>query len=406
MNNNMFAKAAIWMVIALVLFTVFKQFESRQKPSENVSYTQFMDQAKAGQIKRVDVQGRNLNVTPVEGNRYTLTSPGDLWMVDDLRKATRAVAGVQVFLAPVQNLQLGGRQSKSRYQYTLQSVSGGEIGGWAENFLERMRADERFRDVNSDSQNKALQATVDIDRDKAALLGVQMADIRTVMYASFGERQVSTIYTPVDSYQVIMEVAPGAKQDESAFNNIYVRSSNGGLVPLSSFATVQRSIGPTSINNVGQLQAVTVSFNLAPGTALGDATAKIEKYRDQIRLPASIITSYGGDAAVFKSSQGSQAILIVSALCERPLRFNALRRRIEGVTQKALTQALRRLERNGMVERAVIASSPVAVEYRSTALGRSLKEPLAALHAWAVAHGEEVMAARAAFDGAARPQAA
>ena len=95
MNNNMFAKAAIWMVIALVLFTVFKQFESRQKPSENVSYTQFMDQAKAGQIKRVDVQGRNLNVTPVEGNRYTLTSPGDLWMVDDLRKA-----GVQVYGKP------------------------------------------------------------------------------------------------------------------------------------------------------------------------------------------------------------------------------------------------------------------------------------------------------------------
>ncbi len=95
MNNNMFAKAAIWMVIALVLFTVFKQFESRQKPTENVSYTQFMDQAKAGQIKRVDVQGRNLNVTPVEGNRYTLTSPGDLWMVDDLRKA-----GVQVYGKP------------------------------------------------------------------------------------------------------------------------------------------------------------------------------------------------------------------------------------------------------------------------------------------------------------------
>src|SRR5690606_220034 len=110
-------------------------------------------------------------------------------VVDALRKATRGVAGVQVFMSPVQNLQLGGRPSKSRYQYTLQSVSGGEIGGWAEQFLERMRADQRFRDVTSDSQNKALQATIDIDRDKAALLGVEMADIRTVLYASFGERQ-------------------------------------------------------------------------------------------------------------------------------------------------------------------------------------------------------------------------
>src|SRR5204862_3792228 len=138
--------------------------------------------------------------------------------------------------------------------------------------------------------------------------------VRSALFSAFGERQVATMYTPVDSYQVIMEVAPSAKQDESAFNNIYVRSSNGSLVPLSAFATVQRTVGPTSINHVGQLQAVTVSFNLAPGTALGDATAKLEKYRDQIRMPASIITSYGGDAAVFKSSQGSQAVLIVSAL--------------------------------------------------------------------------------------------
>src|SRR5678816_3445302 len=111
-----------------------------------------------------------------------------------------------------------------------------------------------------------------------------------------------------------MCIRDSAKQDESAFNNIYVRSSTGALVPLSSFTTVERSVGPTSINHVGQLQAVTVSFNLAPGTALGDATAAIERYRDQLRMPASIITSYGGDAAVFKSSQGSQAILIIGAL--------------------------------------------------------------------------------------------
>jgi HAE1 family hydrophobic/amphiphilic exporter-1 len=118
----------------------------------------------------------------------------------------------------------------------------------------------------------------------------------------------------VDSYQVIMELTPEAKQDESAFDKVYVRSATGALVPLSAFTTVERSIGPTSINHVGQLQAVTVSFNLAPGTALGDATAKIEAYRAEIKLPPSIITSYGGDAAVFKDSQGSQAILIIAAL--------------------------------------------------------------------------------------------
>ena len=111
-----------------------------------------------------------------------------------------------------------------------------------------------------------------------------------------------------------MEVAPEAKRDESAFNNVFVRSSSGTLVPLSAFATVERAVGATAINHVGQLQAVTVSFNLAPGTALGDATAKIDAARESLRMPASIITKYGGDAAVFKDSQGSQAILIVAAL--------------------------------------------------------------------------------------------
>ncbi len=235
-------------------------------------------------------------------------------VVENLRRKTREVAGISVYMRPIQNLQLGGRPSKAQYQYVLQSVQAGELNDWALRLQEPMRADPAFRDVTSDSQLKGLQASLKIDRDRANTLGVSIDAIRSALYSAFGERQVSTIYTPVDSYQVIMEVTPGAKQDESAFNNIYVRSSTGALVPLSSFATVQRSIGPTSINHVGQLQAVTVSFNLAPGTALGDATAKIEKYRDQIRLPASIITSYGGDAAVFKSSQGSQAILIVSAL--------------------------------------------------------------------------------------------
>ena len=235
-------------------------------------------------------------------------------VVDELRKATRGVAGVQVFLSPVQNLQLGGRQSKSRYQYTLQSVSGGEIGGWAEQFLERMRADPRFRDVTSDSQNKALQATIDIDRDKAALLGVEMADIRTVLYASFGERQVSTIYSTAASYYVILEAAPSDRYYDEALSRVSVRSKNGDLVKLSSFATVKRTVGPLAVNHQGQLQAITLAFNLAPDTPLGDATAAIEQMGRDMKLPASIITNYGGDAAVFKDTQSSQLILIIAAI--------------------------------------------------------------------------------------------
>ncbi len=235
-------------------------------------------------------------------------------VVEGLRRKLREVPGITVFMRPIQNLQLGGRQSKAQYQYILQSVKADELNTWATKLQEPMRADPMFRDVTSDSQLKGLQASLKIDRDRANTLGVSINSVRSALYSAFGERQVSTIYTSADSYQVIMEVAPEAKQDESAFNNIYVRSSNGMLVPISSFTTVERTVGPTAINHVGQLQAVTVSFNLAPGIALGDATAKIEKYRDEVRLPSSVITTYGGDAAVFKSSQGSQLILIIGAL--------------------------------------------------------------------------------------------
>ena len=235
-------------------------------------------------------------------------------VIEGLRRKMREVAGISVFMRPIQNLQLGGRQSKALYQYILQSVAADELSEWATKLQQPMRADPMFRDVTSDSQLRGLQATLKIDRERANTLGVSIAGVRTALFNAFGERQVSTIYTNVDSYQVIMEVAPEAKQDESALGAIYIRSSNGTLVALSSFATVERTVGPTSINHVGQLQAVTISFNLAPGTALGDATSKIDQFREQIQLPSSVIATYGGDAAVFKSSQGSQVLLIVAAL--------------------------------------------------------------------------------------------
>src|ERR1035437_9131022 len=235
-------------------------------------------------------------------------------VIEGLRRKLREVAGINVFMRPIQNLQLGGRQSKSQYQYILQSVRADELTGWANKLQDQLRSDSLFRDVTSDAQLNALQAQLKIDRDSANKLGVSIDSIRTALFSAFGERQVSTIYLPTDSYFVIMVVQADAKRDESALSGIYVRSSTGALVPLSSFTTVERTVGATAINHVGQLQAVTVSFNLAPGAALGDATAKIDAARATIRMPASIITSYGGDAAVFKSSQGSQAILIIAAL--------------------------------------------------------------------------------------------
>jgi hydrophobic/amphiphilic exporter-1 (mainly G- bacteria), HAE1 family len=235
-------------------------------------------------------------------------------VLEGLRKKMRAVPGIAVYFQPVQNLQLGGRVSKSRYQYILQSVRAEELNEWSNKLLERLRSDPAFRDVTSDSQLKGLQATLKIDRDKANLLGVQMQDLRSALYSAFGERQVSTIYTSSNDYQVIMEVAEPYKRDESAFDQVRIRGKAGNLVPLTSFASVERTVGPTSINHQGQLQAITISFNLAPDVPLGAASSKLEQYGTEIRMPASVITSYGGDAAVFKESQTSQTVLLVVAL--------------------------------------------------------------------------------------------
>jgi hydrophobic/amphiphilic exporter-1 (mainly G- bacteria), HAE1 family len=253
--------------------------------------------------------GRMFLVLKPRGERKKMAE-----VLDGLRKETRKIAGIQVYLSPVQNLQLGGRPSKSRYQYTLQSVSPDALSDWAGKFQEAMRADSDFRDVTSDSQNKGLQASLKIDRDKANMLGVKLSDVRSALYLAFGERQVSTIYSSAASYFVILEAATEDRQFDDSLTKLSVRNSAGQLVQLSSFASVERTVGPTSVNHQGQLQAITLSFNLAPDVPLGNATAKIDKMGQQMGLPASIITSYGGDAAVFQDSQSSQLILIVAAL--------------------------------------------------------------------------------------------
>ncbi len=235
-------------------------------------------------------------------------------VLEQLRKRFRDIPGVAVYMQPVQNLRLGGRQSKARFQYTLQSVNAGAIVGWADKLMERMRADPDFRDVTSDSQNRGLQATLEIDRDKAGVLGVAVGDLRTALYNAYGDRQIGSIYAPSNTYQVILSAADDDRQFEEDMSRLSVRNKAGQLVPLSAFSIVKRTVGPTSVNHQGQLQAVTVSFNLAPEVPLGNATAKIDRLKAELKIPPSIITSYGGDAAVFQSSQASQAVLLVLAV--------------------------------------------------------------------------------------------
>ncbi|QWE01662.1 efflux RND transporter permease subunit [Polynucleobacter sp. JS-JIR-II-b4] len=254
--------------------------------------------------------GRIFIILKPKGDRAKMAQ-----VMEGLRNKFKEIPGLQVYMRPVQNLQLGGKNSKSRYQFTLQSVGFEGVNEWADKLMQKMRADPLFRDVTSDSQLKGLNVKINIDREKAASAGVTIADIRTALYSAYGEKQVSTIYTPVNTYYVILEAAEEDRQYETDLNKIFVRGrATDKLIPLSSVASFTRQIGPTAVNHQGQIPAVTLSFNLAPDVFLGDATKKIEEYAKEIGLPASIITSYGGDAAVFKSNQSGQLVLILSAL--------------------------------------------------------------------------------------------
>jgi HAE1 family hydrophobic/amphiphilic exporter-1 len=235
-------------------------------------------------------------------------------VLKQLRKETSFLPNIQVFYSPIQNLKIGGRGSKSTYQYTLQSVSPGQLDTWADALLAELKKSEVFVGLNSDAQKNGLQAQIAIDRDKASLLGVDMASIHNTLYAAYGTHQVSTIFAPEDSYQVILELALQNRRDESDLGKLYVRNAGGALVPLSALATVTRTKGNMAVNHQGQLPAVTLSFDLSPDKSLSDATTAINAAQAQIGLPGSIFGAYAGQAALFQQSQDTQLWLILIAI--------------------------------------------------------------------------------------------
>ncbi|MDY0743960.1 efflux RND transporter permease subunit [Paucibacter sp. R3-3] len=232
-----------------------------------------------------------------------------------LRKETRILPSIQVYFSPVQNLRVGGRASKSTYQYTLQSVGSNALDSWADKLVAALRArPEVFVGVNSDLQKDGLEARLQIDRDKASQLGIDAATIRNTLYGAFGSRQVSTIYAPEDSYQVILEVADQYKRDESDLLRVEVRSATGKAVPLSAFATVTRAPGVIAINHQSQLPAVTLSFDLVPGKSLSDAATAIDAAMSSLKMPETIFGAFSGQAALYQQSQTSQLWLILIAV--------------------------------------------------------------------------------------------
>ncbi|HEX8816325.1 MAG TPA: multidrug efflux RND transporter permease subunit [Terriglobales bacterium] len=235
-------------------------------------------------------------------------------VIVELSKKFGEVPGATLYMQTQQDLQIGGRVSQAQYQYTLQGESLTELNEWAPKLLAKMRALPQLQQVNTDQQDKGLAANVIIDRDTASRLGVSAADIDNVLYDAFGQRFVSTIYEPLNQYHVVMEVAPEFQQSDEVLQTVYVNSSNGNVVPLAAFAHFGPDNTSLAVNHQGQWPAVTISFNLAPGTALGQATELIEKAEHSIAFPATIHGSFQGTAAAYQESAANQIVLILTAL--------------------------------------------------------------------------------------------
>jgi len=235
-------------------------------------------------------------------------------VIEELSRKFSEVPGATLYMQAQQDLNIGGRLSQAQYQYTLQGEDLNELNEWAPQLLAKMRALPQLQQVNTDQQDKGLAANVVIDRDTAARLGIAAQDIDSVLYDAFGQRFVSTIYEPLNQYHVVMEVAPEFQASPETLATTYVNSSNGNMVPLSAFAHFGPANTSLAVNHQGQWSAVTISFNLAPGVSLGQATQLIENAERSIRFPATIHASFQGTAAAFKESLADEPILIMAAL--------------------------------------------------------------------------------------------
>ena len=250
-----------------------------------------------------------INLKPLDVRKMSASD-----VIRRLQPEIAKIDGITLFMQPVQDLTVEDRVSRTQFQYSLEDVDPKELAYWVPKFVDKLKSLPELRDVATDQLNDGLLATLTIDRDTASRLGILPADIDNTLYDAFGQRQVSTIYTQLNQYHVVMEVDPNFQQNPDALKNIYVHSSNNQQVPLSAFTRFEPGATPLAINHQGQFPVVTISFNLAPGSSLGDATTVIDKARQQIGMPASIQATFQGTAAAFLRSIANEPLLILAAL--------------------------------------------------------------------------------------------
>ena len=250
-----------------------------------------------------------INLKPLAERRISASE-----VIRRLQPRLASLSGITLFMQPVQDLTVEDRVTRTQYQYTLEDPNAQELELWGPRLVEALGKMPELRDVSSDQQNQGQQVSLDIDRSTAARLGISTQLIDDVLYSAFGQRQVSTIFTQVNQYRVVLEVQPDFQQNPFKLKDIYLRSTTGGIVPLSAITRVKATSGPLLLDHQGQFPATTLSFNLAPGASLGQAVQAMEAATKKIGLPATILGSFQGTAQAFQDSLQGEPILILAAL--------------------------------------------------------------------------------------------
>ncbi|HYN27865.1 MAG TPA: efflux RND transporter permease subunit, partial [Burkholderiales bacterium] len=258
-------------------------------------------------------QTLNLGRIFVRLKPYKERLPADQ-IIQELRPKLTAIPGMKVYLQNLPLIRIGGRLTKSEFQYTLQDADTAELYHWAPILEDKLRSMPDFQDVNSDLQVTNPTVKVEIDRDKASTLGVTAEQIEDALYSAYGSRQVSTIFTPSNDYWVILELAPQYQASPEALSLLYVRSNNGALVPLAAVAKIVDGVSPLTISHQGQLPAVTISFNLKPGVALSQAIQQVNAVVAELRIPPTVVGNFQGAAQAFQSSLTGMGLLLLMSV--------------------------------------------------------------------------------------------
>ncbi len=298
--------------------------------AQSISFQQMAEhQRKVAEIVRADpdvvsvasfVGAGAVNATVNSGRLYISLKPRGQRrasaeeVMARLRAATEPLPGISLFMQAAQDVQIDSRVSRTQYQYTLQDADVEVLNTWSSKLLAALRQRDELRDVASDQQTGGLQVSVEVDRLKAARLNVLPQAVDETLYDAFGQRQVSTIFTQLNQYRVVLEVEPQRQISPESLDGIYVKSTTGNMVPLSAFANFKFAAAPLTVVHQGQFPAVTLSFNLRPGGSLGEAVKTIEQVERAIGLPDSVVASYSGSAAEFQASLRSQPLLILAAI--------------------------------------------------------------------------------------------